>query len=132
MASLGLQPDKKTREAAGLAAAGVPQAKRVAAERAVRDHPSVGDRLDHFRAAASTPPTPPELNHTLFGLRSSPAGLCRTEERTRLHDAPRQAWQKVPGGRMQPDSYPDLHLPQAVTSSRSSQTWTPAQLCRQR
>lgn len=27
---------------------------------------------------------------------------------------------------MQPDSYPDLHLPKAATSSRSSQTRTPA------
>lgn len=73
VASLGLQPNKKTREAAELAGAGVLQAKLVAAERTVRDHPSVGDRLDHFRAAASTPPTPPDLNHTL----SSDSEPCR-------------------------------------------------------
>lgn len=65
MASLGLQPDEKTREAAAHTAAGVLQAKLVSAEQTMRDHPSVGDRLDHFRAAASTPPTPPDLNLTL-------------------------------------------------------------------
>lgn len=65
VASLGLQPDKKTREATELAAAGVLQAKLVAAGRTVRDRLSVRDRLDHFRAAASTPPTPPDQNHTL-------------------------------------------------------------------
>lgn len=100
MASLGLQPDEKTREAAAHTAAGVLQAKLVAAEQTMRDHPSVCDRLDHFRAAASTPPTPPDLNLTLFGLCASLAGLCLTAE---LRNATGSTMRPTKPGRRSPN-----------------------------
>lgn len=49
----------------------------MAAKRTTRDHPSVRDRLDHFRAAASTPPTPPDLNHS-FSSGSAPRRRAST------------------------------------------------------
>jgi hypothetical protein len=52
---------------------------RVAAERTKRGRPSVRGGPDHFRAAASTPPTPPAPGHTL-----SPRALC-SAARLSLH-----------------------------------------------
>lgn len=133
MASLGLQPDKKTREATELAAAGVrwlncspPRERCGSPSRRRPPRPLPGRGLDTSHSARS------QL-HSLRALllAGGPLPHCGAAERDRLHDAPRQARQKVAKARMQPDSYPDLHLPKAAASSRSSQTRTPAQLCRQ-
>lgn len=99
-----------------------------------RERPSARRGPDHFRAAASAPPTPPAPGHTLSSRArcraAGPPSLPRGRGAGRLHHAPRRALRAAPGARMGSDS-PNLHLPAAATSARSPQPRRPAPLWRQ-
>lgn len=136
VAGLGLQPGERAlRAEAALPAAPSPAGPtRTFAERTKRGRPSARRGPDHFRAAASVPPTPPTPGHTLSSWTPScaarPLSPPRDRGARRIHDAPHRARQAPPRN-SDGVGFPHLHLPAAQTSSRSSWPLKPAPLCRQ-
>lgn len=125
VAGLGLQPDERTlRAEAPLSAAPSPAGLAgYSAEWTKQGRPSARRGPDHFRAAASAPPTIPVWGHTLLRpprCTARPPSPPRGREARLHHDAPHQAWRETPEAWMGLDSstyiFPPPRPPPALLS----------------
>lgn len=124
VAGLGLQPGERTlRAEAPLSAAPSPAGLAgYSAERTKQERPSARRGPDHFRAAASAPPTMPVRGHSFEtpALHRQAAVPTAGREARLHHDAPRQAWRETPEAWMGLDSstyiFPPPRPPPALLS----------------